>query len=87
MSDPTPSRPEAVEPFDLLVEAAEIVSRHTLNLDNLLERLVGLVSRVVDSELIAIMLKMTSTMIIKTEYLLLKRTMWRNTFTYLSEPH
>ena len=58
MSDPTPSRPEAVEPFDLLVEAAEIVSRHTLNLDNLLDRLVGLVSRVVDSELIAIMLKM-----------------------------
>ena len=58
MSDPIPSRPEAVEPFDLLVEAAEIVSRHTLDLDNLLDRLVGLVSRVVDSELVAIMLKM-----------------------------
>jgi len=54
MSDPTPSRPQADEPLDLLIEAAEIVSRHTLDLG----RLVGLVSKVVDAELVAIMLKM-----------------------------
>jgi sigma-B regulation protein RsbU (phosphoserine phosphatase) len=58
MSDPTPSRPQADEPLDLLIEAAEIVSRHTLDLDHLLGRLVGLVSKVVDAELVAIMLKM-----------------------------
>lgn len=58
MSDPTPSRPQADEPLDLLIEAAEIVSRHTLDLDHLLGRLVGLVNKVVDAKLVAIMLKM-----------------------------
>ncbi len=57
MSQPSPLRELNAEPLHLLVEAAEIVSGHTLDLDSLLEKLVALVRMVVDSELVAIMLK------------------------------
>ena len=57
MPQPSPLRELTAEPLHLLVEAAEIVSGHTLDLDSLLEKLVALVRKVVDSELIAIMLK------------------------------
>ena len=57
MPHPSPLREQDAEPLHLLVEAAEIVSRHTLDLDSLLKKLVALVRKVVDSELVAIMLK------------------------------
>ena len=57
MPPPAPVRDSGDESLSLLVEAAEIVSGHTLDLDTLLEKLGGLVRRVVDCELVAVMLK------------------------------
>ncbi len=54
---PTPARDPHDESLDLLVQASEIVAGHSLDLDSLLEELVELVRKVVDCELVAVLLK------------------------------
>ncbi|MDA1315221.1 MAG: SpoIIE family protein phosphatase [Acidobacteria bacterium] len=54
---PTPVTDPQDGSLDLLIEASEIVSRHSLDLDTLLEQLVELVRKVVDCELVAVLLK------------------------------
>ena len=45
------------ESMVILVEASEIVSGHTLDLDSLLSKLVGLIRKVVEYQLVAVLLK------------------------------
>ena len=52
-----PLRGSQAEALELLVQASEIVSGHSLDLDTLLEQLIELVRKVVDCELVAVLLK------------------------------